>query len=192
VAWLFDEDQKAGAATWGEWMGAWKAEAGEVDVEADRLSRAHAAFGGETLARMKDLNVLIIGCRGVGVETAKNLILSNVGSVTVWDPDTAQIQDLGANFYLSQEDVGKPRALQCLPQLKSLNPYCKVDLLDSAESALPSKLSDSNVLSTGRGYSAVVVTRLLPQATLFSLNAEARTKSIAFILAVNMRNESNS
>ena len=66
---LFD---KGGAATaaWGEWMGAWKAEAGEVDEEADRLSRQMAAFGGDTSARMKDLNVLIIGCRGVSVEAS--------------------------------------------------------------------------------------------------------------------------
>ena len=40
---------------------------------------------------MKDINVLVIGMRGVGVETAKNLILSNVGSVTVHDPATAQV-----------------------------------------------------------------------------------------------------
>ena len=43
------------------------------------------------LAKMKDINVLVIGMRGVGVETAKNLILSNVGSVTVHDPATAQV-----------------------------------------------------------------------------------------------------
>lgn len=49
-------------------------------MEQDRLSRAQAAFGGETMARMKvgklwrlenpcyeDINVLILGCRGVGV-----------------------------------------------------------------------------------------------------------------------------
>eukprot|EP00913_Durusdinium_trenchii_P008426 g7913.t1 len=70
-----------------------EAEAGQTDVEQDRLSRAQAAFGGETMARMKDINVLILGCRGVGVEAAKNLILSNVGSVTIWDPAPVQPED---------------------------------------------------------------------------------------------------
>jgi len=177
---------KTGEATWGEWMGAWKAEAGLVDVEQDRLSRAQAAFGGETLARMKDLNVLVLGCRGVGVETAKNLILSNVGSVSVWDPAPARTEDRGTNFYLSEQSLGKPRAAECLAQLKSLNPYCKVEAFESEEDKLPSRLGEANVLATGRGFSAVVVTELLPRATLLALDTQARGKGIVFILAVNL------
>jgi ubiquitin-activating enzyme E1 len=173
-------------ASWGDWMGAWKAEEGQVDVEQDRLSRAQAAFGGETLARMKDLNVLLLGCRGVGVETAKNLILSNVGNVTVWDPVPARQEDRGANFYISEAGVGKPRAAECLAQLKSLNPYCKVDLTDVAEASLLSLLDTPNVSGTGRGFSAVVVTVLLPRQILVALNEKARAKGIVFLLAVNL------
>ena len=55
----------------------------------ERLTRAEAAVGAGTLAKLKDLNILIVGCQGTGVETAKNLILSNVGSVMVWDPEPA-------------------------------------------------------------------------------------------------------
>jgi len=171
---------------WGDWMGAWKAEAGETDVEQDRLSRAQAAFGGETMARMKDINVLILGCRGVGVETAKNLILSNVGSVTIWDPTPAKTEDRGCNFYLTETSAGKPRAAECLPQLKSLNPYCKVESLDAEEASLPSCLAEANVLSTGRGYGAVVVTMLMSRPLLVALNETARNAGAAFVLSVNM------
>eukprot|EP00929_Paragymnodinium_shiwhaense_P064671 TRINITY_DN3242_c0_g1_i1.p1 TRINITY_DN3242_c0_g1~~TRINITY_DN3242_c0_g1_i1.p1 ORF type:complete len:1240 (+),score=397.46 TRINITY_DN3242_c0_g1_i1:75-3794(+) len=173
------------AADWGEWMGAWKAEEGKADEEQDRLSRQAAAFGGETTARLKDLNVLIVGCRGVGVETAKNLILCNVGSVRVWDPAPAKIEDLGANFYLSEASIGKPRAAQCLAQLKSLNPYCKVETLDVEEPALVGSLSEENVLSTGRGYSVVVVTEPLPRDVLVGLNNKARSSGMAFVMALN-------
>eukprot|EP00435_Cladocopium_sp_Y103_P006532 s2642_g2.t1 len=121
---------------WGDWMGAWKAEAGQTDVEQDRLSRAQAAFGGETMARMKDINVLILGCRGVGVETAKNLILSNVSNSAI---------DRGCNFYLTESSTGKPRAAECMAQLKSLNPYCKVESLEAEEAALPSCLAEASV-----------------------------------------------
>jgi len=193
VEWLFREDgdgprspKNRALASWGEWMGAWKAEAGEVDEEADRLSRAHAAFGGETLARMKDINVLILGCRGVGVEAAKNLILSNVGSVTVWDPEPASMEDLGTNFYLNADSVGKPRASQCLAQLKSLNPYCKTDVLNVNDTLLPNSLTCADVLNTGRGYSVIVATKLLPQDLLFKLNDVARSNHIAFVFAANM------
>lgn len=166
-------------------MGAWKAEAGAVNDEEERLSRQAAALGAEMGSRMKDLNILVVGCRGTGVEVAKNLILSNVGSVTVWDPAPAKIEDLGANFYLGAADLGKPRAVQCLPQLKSLNPYCKVDALAVEEAGLPGALGEANVLATGRGYSVIVVTEMLPKAILFQMNADARAKSMAFLLAVN-------
>jgi ubiquitin-activating enzyme E1 len=170
--------------TWGQWMGAWKAEAGAVDVEQDRLSRMHAAMGADTGAKIKDINVLVIGCRGTGVEAAKNLILSNVGSVMVWDPAPATIKDMGANFYLRAEDVGKARDSSCIGQLKGLNPYCKVDVLKSAEEALPSALAEANV-HRGKGYAAVIVTTLLPEAILVAMNEAARAKSIAFLLALN-------
>eukprot|EP00448_Togula_jolla_P023889 CAMPEP_0170591992 /NCGR_PEP_ID=MMETSP0224-20130122/12696_1 /TAXON_ID=285029 /ORGANISM="Togula jolla, Strain CCCM 725" /LENGTH=1235 /DNA_ID=CAMNT_0010915887 /DNA_START=54 /DNA_END=3762 /DNA_ORIENTATION=- len=171
---------------WGEWMGAWKADEGKVDEEQDRLSRQNAAFGGDTSARMKDLNVLIVGCRGVGIETAKNLILSNVGSVTVWDPTPTAVEDLGANFYLGTESIGKPRASACLGQLKSLNPYCKVELLDAAEEDIQRCLAETNVLSTGKPYSVIVITEILKRPVLFALSAEARSKNIAFLMALNM------
>eukprot|EP00437_Effrenium_voratum_P008460 CAMPEP_0181426606 /NCGR_PEP_ID=MMETSP1110-20121109/15748_1 /TAXON_ID=174948 /ORGANISM="Symbiodinium sp., Strain CCMP421" /LENGTH=1216 /DNA_ID=CAMNT_0023549803 /DNA_START=89 /DNA_END=3739 /DNA_ORIENTATION=+ len=174
------------SVSWGEWMGAWKAEAGQIDVEQDRLSRAQAAFGGETMARMKDINVMILGCRGVGVETAKNLILSNVGSVTIWDPTPAANEDRGCNFYLTDGSAGKPRAAECLAQLKSLNPYCKVEALEAAEADLPGLLAEANVLSTGRGYGAVVVTTLMPGSALVALNEATRKAGAAFVLAVNM------
>jgi len=172
-------------AAWGEWMGAWKREAGEVNEEEERLSRQKAAFGADTGARLKDINVLILGCRGTGVEAAKNLILSNVGSVTMWDPTPATKEDLGANFYLCEDDVGKPRAAQCIDHLKSLNPYCKVEVLEAEEAALVGQIAEADVLSTGKGYAVVVVTDLLPRATLAALNTEARGKGIAFLMAVN-------
>ena len=92
-------------------VGAWKAEAGEVDDEAERVDRQKAALGEEGVARLKDLNVFSIGCRGVGVETAKNLILSNVGGVMVWDPAACRTQDMGTNFYVRDTHVeqGTPR-----------------------------------------------------------------------------------
>lgn len=53
------------------------------------------------------MDVIIIGCRGLGVEIAKNLILAGPKSVAICDPDLTRIEDLGANFYLEEGHVGK-------------------------------------------------------------------------------------
>jgi len=166
-------------------MGAWKAEAGEVDDEAERVDRQKAALGEEGVARLKDLNVFIIGCRGVGVETAKNLILSNVGGVVVWDPAACRIQDMGTNFYVRDNHVaqGTPRSEACLSELKSLNPHCKVDVYNGELS--DEFLTQTNVMLTGKPFKAVVVTHMLPQEELFRLNETARANDIAFVMAIN-------
>ena len=48
--------------------------------------------------------------RGLGVETAKNLILAGPVAVTLCDDDPVELPDLGANFFLEEGDKGKPRA----------------------------------------------------------------------------------
>jgi molybdopterin/thiamine biosynthesis adenylyltransferase len=61
------------------------------DIDAPESSEilARASFdlvvrlGAETTAKLIQMNVLIVGMRGVGIETAKNLLLQGVGAVTV-------------------------------------------------------------------------------------------------------------
>ena len=132
------------------------------------------AFGGETVARIKDLSVLILGCTGTGVETAKNLILSNVGAVTIWDSEVCAESHRGTNFYVTPDDVraGRTLAESSVGELRTLNPYCRVDVLD----AIP---SDEGVAK----YSAVVVARLLPRRDLVRINEAARRCDVKFVLA---------
>lgn len=53
---------------------------------------------------------MCIMCRGLGVETAKNLTLAGPGLVSLCDDEPVAMPDLGANFFLEEGDVGKPRA----------------------------------------------------------------------------------
>ena len=66
------------------------------------------------LAKLKDLKVLMLGCRGAGVETSKNLILSNVGGVTVWDPEVVRICDLVRGPLVSSLPRVAAAMLRCL------------------------------------------------------------------------------
>ena len=173
------------AVNWGEWMGSWKVHTDQIDQEAERIDRQKAAFGGETISRLKDLNVLIVGCKGVGVETAKNLILSNVGGVLVHDNGICQMADRGSNFYITDPDVDSTtRAEASIEELKTLNPFCRVDVWK--ESAITDEfLTGGNILNTNRPLAAVVVTQLLPESDLLRINETCRANNIAFIMALN-------
>jgi len=150
----------------------------------DLQSRTAAALGVDTMKNLSSLTVLIIGLRGVGVETAKNLILTGPKQVTVYDDAKAEMRDLGANFYLTPDDVaaGLTRSAACTKRLAELNPYCNVSALSG-----PDALKDDIVQSFG----AVVVTQTLPQKELERLNQLCRTRKVGenaapavFILAV--------
>ena len=68
------------------------------------------------------MNVVIIGLRGVGVEVAKNCIVSGLKSVILYDPNVVQLNDLGSNYCLEEDHVGKTsRAEACVVKLQDLN-----------------------------------------------------------------------
>jgi ubiquitin-activating enzyme E1 len=63
---------------------------------------------------------------------AKNIILAGVKRVVLHDPEDVRISDLGANFYLSETDVGRNRADACLDKLRELNTAVAVEPITGA------------------------------------------------------------
>ena len=62
---------------------------------------------------MAKSSVLISGLKGLGIEVAKNVILSGVKAVTLHDTETVATADLGCQFFLREADVGTNRAVAC-------------------------------------------------------------------------------
>ncbi|RAH57681.1 ubiquitin-like activating enzyme [Aspergillus piperis CBS 112811] len=97
----------------------------------DRQLRLWAASGQQAL---EESRVLLVnsdepwgkhntGVSGVvGVETLKNLVLPGVGGFTIVDPAVVTEPDLGVNFFLEEESLGKSRAEETCRLLQELNP----------------------------------------------------------------------
>jgi len=87
----------------------------------DRQLRLWAASGQEAL---ENANILLLnsGSGVVGIETLKNLILPGVGSFTIVDEAVVQEQDLGVNFFLTEDSLEKSRAEESCNYLRELNP----------------------------------------------------------------------
>ena len=85
-------------------------------------------YGARMLGALKQMDVLIVGLRGLGVETAKNLILAGPHSVTLYDPQPACVEDLGANFYLTPQHIGLARGPALVHALGELNPNVNVQV----------------------------------------------------------------
>uniref|UniRef100_A0A4W6CZ15 E1 ubiquitin-activating enzyme n=1 Tax=Lates calcarifer TaxID=8187 RepID=A0A4W6CZ15_LATCA len=97
---------------------------GEIDE--GFYSRQLYVLGHEAMQRMGTASVLIAGMRGLGVEIAKNVILSGVKSVTVQDEGRTEWTDLSSQFFLRESHLGQNRATCSLQQLSALNPHVRV------------------------------------------------------------------
>lgn len=90
-------------------------------------SRQIGVFGAEAMGKLVKLRVFLQGLKGVGIETAKNLILAGPKSVTLFDQELVKASDLGSNFYLSEADIGvHTRSEASLKELTNLNEYVQV------------------------------------------------------------------
>ncbi len=70
--------------------------------------------------------------KGLGLEIAKNIVLMGVKHLTIWDSAPVQLRDLSSNFFLSEADVGKPRAAAVRAKLQELNDRCELKLHEGA------------------------------------------------------------
>ncbi|KAI4167761.1 MAG: hypothetical protein LQ343_006956 [Gyalolechia ehrenbergii] len=87
----------------------------------DRQLRLWAASGQEALEQAHVL-LLNSGPGVVGVEVLKNLILPGIGNFTIVDEENVTEKDLGINFFLTDDSLGKPRASETCKYLTELNP----------------------------------------------------------------------
>lgn len=103
----------------------------DVDIDEDLHSRQLAVYGREAMRRLFGANVLISSLQGLGVEIAKNIILAGVKSVTLHDQSNVEMWDLSGNFYFTEADIGKNRAVACCNKLQELNAAVTVSTLTS-------------------------------------------------------------
>lgn len=72
-----------------------------------RAWRVNCSSVGLRSIRLRTANVLLITMRALANEIAKNLVLAGIGSLTVQDSQTVVDDDLGAQFFVSEQDIGK-------------------------------------------------------------------------------------
>jgi ubiquitin-like 1-activating enzyme E1 A len=76
--------------------------------EMAQYDRQIRLWGAEAQQRIRSANILLISLRALGTEIAKNLTLAGVQSLTIIDDELIVEEDLGAQFFIREEDIGKP------------------------------------------------------------------------------------
>lgn len=149
---------------------------GEIDESL--YSRQLYVLGHDAMRAMAKSSILIVGCDGLGVEIAKNVILAGVKAVAVYDPTPATPADMSSNFYLTDADAsaGRSRATAAVPRLASLNPYVSVTTYDTS---IDFNTPNANVLSTF----AVIVMVNQPYSAQIAIDAMCHANDVKFLSA---------
>ena len=143
-------------------------------IDTNLYSRQITTFGIDTMSKIQNLRVLIIGMRGLGIEIAKNIILFGIKKVNILDENLVSINDLGSNFFLSEENISKPRDISSLPKLKELNSYVYVDIF---RENIEKKINDFDV---------IIITEIMDTKYLFHINEICHDNKINFIYCLNL------
>lgn len=149
-------------------------------IDESLYSRQLYVMGRDAQKRMSASNVLLLGLNGLGVEIAKNIILAGVKSLTIVDPTLTTMRDLGSQFYLSEEDVGKPRAnRRSIAKLAELNQYVRVSLHKTGCSNILENTEEQQFVS--QFQVVVMVDQTLKSSE--DMDTFCHTHDIAFIAA---------
>ena len=143
-------------------------------IDTNLYSRQITTFGFDTMSKIQDLRVLIVGMRGLGIEIAKNIVLSGIKELKIYDENIIIINDLGSNFFLSEKNVGKPRDISCLSKIRELNSYVNVDIF---RENLEEKIDNFDV---------IIFTEIMNTNYLFSINELCHKKKVKFIYCLNL------
>lgn len=106
-------------------------------ISADEIAlydRQIRLWGVKAQELIRNANILLIGMKALGNEIAKNLVLAGIGSLTILDHENVVDEDLGSQFLVTEEDLGKNRAEAAAVELRKMNP--RVNLSVDQESIM--------------------------------------------------------
>ncbi|PVI07581.1 hypothetical protein DM02DRAFT_580168 [Periconia macrospinosa] len=101
-------------------------------VSADEIAlydRQIRLWGLEAQNRIRNANILLVSIKAFANEVAKNLVLAGISSITLADHEVVTEDDLGAQFFVSEADIGKNRAEAAAPEVRKLNPRVQVNVI---------------------------------------------------------------
>ena len=120
----------------------------------DRWSRYIGAIGIEAVAKQAKSLVFLNGANALGIEIAKNIVLSGCKEFVIQDDKQATQMDLAGQFYLTEADIGKNRAEASVNRLQQLNYYVKVN---SMKTSLPTTEEELDKMNFNK-YTVIILT----------------------------------
>lgn len=145
--------------------------------KATRYDRQLRLWGDHGQAALESAHVCLINASATGTEIVKNLVLPGIGAFTILDSKRVTPADVGANFFLPLESIGRSRAQSAVRLLTELNGGVKGSFIDEEiESILA---TDPNFFSQ---FSIVIATEM-QESSLLTLAEVLWKASVPLLVA---------
>ncbi len=92
----------------------------------NQFSRLLKIMDEETLDRIKQAHVLLVGVGGVGVAAFETLLRMGIGHITVVDNDTFEESNLNRQILSNHENIGNLKVMEAKKRAELINPECEV------------------------------------------------------------------
>lgn len=93
----------------------------------EQLSRNYSFLGEESMQKLRDSFVIVVGAGGVGSWCALMLLRSGVGRLRLIDFDQVSLSSLNRHACANLADVGRPKVQVCKEHFANIAPWCDVD-----------------------------------------------------------------
>ncbi|XP_064091598.1 NEDD8-activating enzyme E1 regulatory subunit-like [Macrobrachium nipponense] len=102
----------------------------EQSDKAKKYDRQLRLWGDHGQSSLECAHVCLISASAVGTETLKSLVLPGIGAITIIDDAKVSPKDIGNNFFVDGDSVGRPRGEVALQLLLELNPDVRGTFVD--------------------------------------------------------------
>ncbi|MBU3161620.1 tRNA threonylcarbamoyladenosine dehydratase [Clostridium frigoris] len=90
------------------------------------LSRTELLIGMDSLNKLKESKVVVVGIGGVGSYTVEALVRAGIGKLVLIDDDTICLTNLNRQIHATHKTIGKSKVLVMKDRILEINPKCEV------------------------------------------------------------------
>ncbi len=91
------------------------------------FTKLESLIGNDNLSLLNSKHVLIVGIGGVGGYALESLVRSNIGEITIVDPDIIDITNLNRQIISNQNNIGFFKVDEAKIRALSINPNIKIN-----------------------------------------------------------------
>lgn len=95
----------------------------------EKFSRLGISIGEDNLEKLKNSNIIIFGCGGVGTYAIETLLRSGVENITVVDPDTYSITNMNRQLYATDKTIGMKKVEVVKERAKEINENANIQTI---------------------------------------------------------------